>query len=157
MKTLLSMITGAILMYFLDPRTGTHRRHLLQDKINKLKSTTSDYADGLSEEITNRSTGVVHETAKKFTTDEPVSDDKLEARARSEMGRYVSHPAAVEITSDDGVVTLTGKILASEVQPFIKSLKSMANVKKVNNELEVHESAEGIPELQGGRTRPELR
>jgi hypothetical protein len=72
------------------------------------------------------------------------------------MGRYISHPHAVEVTAYAGVVTLTGNVLAHEVQPFIASVKSIPGVRRVENQLEAHEDAGNIPDLQGGKTRTEL-
>ena len=52
--------------------------------------------------------------------------------------------------------TLTGNILSQEVQPFVAKVKSMSGVQRVENYLQMHEDAGNIPDLQGGRTRPEM-
>lgn len=146
---------GAALMYFFDPNMGRRRRALLRDQMVKLRNTASDRAEVLVEQTTDRARGAVAETARHLVP-EDVSDETLVARVRSEMGRYVSHPRAVEVTADEGVVTLTGNILAREVQPFVAKVKTMPGVRRVDNRLQVHQEAGNIPDLQGGTTRTEL-
>jgi hypothetical protein len=73
------------------------------------------------------------------------------------MGRYTSHPSAIEVMANNGRITLRGNILATEVQPIVSAVKTVPGVKRVENQLQVHEKAANIPDLQGGRTPTELR
>lgn len=148
-------LAGAALMYFFDPNMGRRRRALLRDQMVKLRNTTSSHAEVFAEQAAGRARGAVADTGRHLAFEE-VSDETLVARVRSEMGRYVSHPRAVEVTAEGGVVTLTGNILALEVQPFVAKVKTMPGVRHVDNRLQVHESAGNIPDLQGGTTRTEL-
>src|SRR5690606_13506195 len=95
----LTVLAGAGLMYFLDPKRGKRRRALLRDQWVKLQTTTANQVtDGgnvLAENTANKARGVVAETARHFKS-EDVDDETLVARVRSEMGRYVSHPGAIE-------------------------------------------------------------
>lgn len=156
----LTVLAGAGLMYFLDPKSGKRRRALLRDQWVKLQTTTADQVtegvDVLAENTANKARGVVAETTRQFKS-EDVDDETLVARVRSEMGRYVSHPGAIEVTADAGIVTLSGNILTPELQPFVSTVKSMSGVVRVENRLQAHEEAGNIPDLQGGKTRPELR
>jgi osmotically-inducible protein OsmY len=143
-------------MYFLDPRTGKRRRALLRDQAVKLKHTAEDQADDLSHYSVDKARGAVHETSRRLRT-EDVADDTLVARVRSAMGRYTSHPSAIEVMANNGRITLRGNILATEVQPIVSAVKTVPGVKRVENQLQVHEKAANIPDLQGGRTPTELR
>jgi hypothetical protein len=73
---------------------------------------------------------------------------------RSKIGRIVSLPASIQVTAQNGNVTLSGPVLASEVSHLLSCVKWVPGVKDVNNNLEVHEQAENHPALQGGRERP---
>jgi osmotically-inducible protein OsmY len=68
---------------------------------------------------------------------------------RSKIGRVVSHPGAIEIAADQGSVTLRGPILAGEVDGLLSCVSSVKGVKGVENLLEAHEQAGGVPGLQG--------
>src|SRR5206468_3234814 len=69
------------------------------------------------------------------------------------LGRVVSHPHAIEVRVRDGHVTLSGPVLASEVDDLLSCLSSVRGVEDVENRLEVHERAGDISSLQGGRER----
>ncbi|NDJ86245.1 MAG: BON domain-containing protein [Chloroflexi bacterium] len=153
---LLGALLGAGLMYYLDPRMGNRRRALLRDKFVKMGNKTSDSMESLARDTANKGRGAVAETARQVLP-EDVPDEILKERIRSEMGRYVSHPHAIEVTVNDGAVTLSGHILTKEVQPFVAQVKSMPNVETVDNQLEVHQKPDNVPQLQGGVTRPEFR
>src|SRR4030095_3894924 len=72
----------------------------------------------------------------------------------SKIGRVVSHPAAIEVASQDGCVVLSGPVLASEVDPLLSAAQSVQGVCGVENRLEVHEQPGKISALQGeGRRR----
>jgi len=74
-------------------------------------------------------------------------------RVRAKLGRYSSHPGAIEVTAADGRVVLTGDILTHEVQPLVRAVRSLRGVQHVDNQLELHESAEHVSALQGGVQR----
>ena len=84
---------------------------------------------------------------------EDVPDDVLVSRLRSKMGRVVSHPRAIEITANQGRVTLRGQVLASEANDLISCISSASGVREVDNRLEVHEEVGNVPSLQGGDQR----
>ena len=72
------------------------------------------------------------------------------ARVRSELGRVVSHPRAIHVAARDGVVTLTGPILAHEVEPLVAAVASVRGVRDVQHLLDVHDHPGRFPALQGG-------
>jgi osmotically-inducible protein OsmY len=68
---------------------------------------------------------------------------------RAAFGRVASHPSSILVSTCDGEVTLSGPVLASEVKDVIETVRGVRGVGRVVNELEVHDTAEGIPGLQG--------
>jgi uncharacterized membrane protein len=81
-----------------------------------------------------------------------VDDTTLVARVRSQMGRAVTHPHAIEVTAHQGYVTLRGPILAREVPRLLQRVQSVRGVRAVDNQLDVHQQADNIPGLQGEGT-----
>ena len=152
--TLLSGIgIGAALMYMLDPDRGRRRRALVRDKFVSAANKTPDAIGATARDLSNRARGLVAEVGSLFGGEE-ASDEVIEARVRSQMGRVVSHPRSIEVVANQGRVTLRGPALAHEVGDLLSCVSSVSGVREVDNQLEVHKRAGGIPGLQGGRPHP---
>jgi hypothetical protein len=144
---------GVGLMYILDPNRGARRRSFLINQVTHGMNILSDALCVTSRDLSNRARGLVAETKNIFTSEEDVSDEKLEARVRSKIGRVVSHPTAIEVISENGQVRLYGPILAEEVDDLLSAVASVKGVVSVEDQLEIFEQAENIPDLQGGIRR----
>lgn len=144
---------GAGLMYLMDPQWGRRRRALMMDQVNSLMRQAGDAVAPTGRDLSNRARGLAAETAARVTGRDN-SDYVVEQRVRSKMGRYVSHPRAIDVTVNQGHVTLTGPILAHEADGLLAALRAVPGVKSVNNQLETHQQAGNISALQGGRVRP---
>ena len=73
----------------------------------------------------------------------------LEARVRTELGRAVSHPAAIDVYVEDARVILTGAVLESELEQLLDRVRKVPGVSEVDNQLRIYAAAEGVPALQG--------
>ena len=144
--------SGAATMYFLDPNRGARRRAMLTDKVTSTGSHLPDAMRKTAKDVSNRAQGVWAETTNLFSNDEP-SDQVLEARVRSKMGRVTSHPHALKVAARGGEVTLSGPILEHEVDRLMQCVSGVRGVSNVVNELEPHKTAGGISSLQGGVPR----
>jgi uncharacterized membrane protein len=78
----------------------------------------------------------------------------LVERVRAKLGRVASHPRAISVAARDGRVTLSGPILASEVDDVISAAQSVRGVTDVENELDVYAEAGDVSALQGRPRRP---
>jgi hypothetical protein len=143
---------GAGLMFLLDPNAGGRRRALARDKFTRARRKSRDAVDATMSDVQNRMTGMAAETRGLFSRAQP-DDTKLVERVRARLGRVVSHPSAIDVMAEDGLVTLRGPILASEVTHLLWAVNRVRGVREVNSELEAHDSAEGVPALQGESTR----
>ena len=143
---------GAALMYLFDPDRGKSRRALVRNKTTHMVKKTGDALGKTSRDLRNHARGVVAE-AKSLFRSEVVSDEVLAARVRSKMGRVVSHPSAIEAKVNKGNVTLSGPVLACEVDRLLKCTARVHGVVAVEDRLDVHEKADEVPALQGGRVR----
>ena len=140
---------GMLAMYFLDPERGARRRALLGDRITSGGRWFPEAASATARDMSNRALGTWSEATKLFSSDNP-SDQIVEARVRSKMGRVIAHPHAVHVTSRNGNVTLDGVILAREVPELVKCVISVSGVKTVDCRLKEYNSPQGVPSLQGG-------
>jgi hypothetical protein len=148
---------GAGLMYMMDPDRGTRRRALARDKAVRVAHKTGDAVEALGRDAGNRARGLAAEAASALRHEEPDSV-KLVERCRAELGRVVSHPRAIDVhAGDDGKVYLSGQILAAEADDAVNAISAVRGVSYVEDKLERHDSAEGVPSLQGGRERPGRR
>ena len=86
--------------------------------------------------------------------DEPVDDDVLLERVRSKMGRYTSHPRAIDVFVNQGTVALQGQILSDEHQSLLRAIGSVRGVCGVEDRLQVFEEVDNYPTLQGGIAPP---
>lgn len=158
-KLIEGIILGAGAMYLLDPDRGARRRSLLRDQLVHARNKLGDDLSATVRDTRNRAAGAAAEIRSRFKGDD-VDDSVLHERVRSAIGRAVSHPGAIEVTASGGRVTLSGHVLADEVDELVERVGRVRGVQEVSNELEVHRSPDGVPDLQGGgRTRaqrPEL-
>ena len=89
----------------------------------------------------------------RLRREEEVADRKLLARVRSTLGHHVSNPRAIEVEVCDGLVTLTGAVLAEELDGMLAAVAAVKGVKGVVNQLVAHECAETLPALASGGSR----
>jgi osmotically-inducible protein OsmY len=139
---------GAALMYFFDPDRGRGRRALVRDKVESAGNKANVYAEKMGRDIRNRAYGVVAETKALFKH-EDVTDDVLSDRVRAKLGRYPVHTGAIEVRANDGVVTLTGPVLADELPRVLRATRFVRGVKGVENQLAVYTESGAEPSLQG--------
>lgn len=143
---------GTGLMFLLDPDRGKRRRALLRDKAVWAVRKSGDCLQVTTRDVRNRTQGIVSDLQSRFSA-EPVDDGVLVDRVRSKLGRVVSHPGAIEVTAQNGNVTLSGPVLSAEVPELLACVNRVNGVKEVNNNLELHDEPGNHPALQGGRTR----
>ena len=144
-----TLALGAGLMYLFDPRTGARRRARLRDQVAHGINKSKDGLSATSRDLAHRSAGVAAGVTSRLKR-EPVSDDVLTARVRAKLGRLVSHPHAIHVDSQSGRVTLRGPVLAREADRLLDGVRRVRGVSEVVDELEVHETADGVPSLQEG-------
>jgi hypothetical protein len=142
------MAVGAALAMAFDPDNGGRRRALIRDKVARAAHLTARGADATMRDMTNRARGVAAATRGRIWS-EDVDDTRLLERVRARLGRACSHPHAIAVEVREGEVTLRGPILADEVRDVLDTAASVRGVHSVVNELDPHETAEGVSSLQG--------
>lgn len=153
---LLGIALGAGATFFLDPRQGRRRRALVRDRVARTSREAREFGDAAAKDLRARARGVSSQLRLQGEAlrGKPATDDVLVQRVRAKLGRYVSHPHAIRVTAQNGYVTLSGDILASEHGKLLQALRMVRGVRDCADRLDVHTSAEGVSALQGGIPAP---
>ncbi len=139
---------GAALMYMFDPDRGKRRRALVQDKVTAAGHKAEDLAGKMTRDVRNRIYGTAAEIKSLFSHEE-VSDDVLVARVRSKLGRLPVDDGALNVTANNGIITLSGPVLTDKLPKVLRSLRFVRGVKGIDNLLEVDNEAGSLSALQG--------
>jgi hypothetical protein len=145
---------GAGLMYLLDPQGGNQRRTLARDKAKQAYTASSDAVRKSASGLGNTGRGLAERSrglasgAGTFLSADGVKDRVLSELIRTRLGRWVSHPRAVQVDVKEGNVILRGHALTSESADLMLKVSQLRGVKSVESELEVHPSADGVEALQ---------
>jgi hypothetical protein len=140
---------GAIAMYLLDPDKGRRRRAIARDKAASLFSHAGEFAGKGARDFAHRLDGVRARIRRRHNGHRTPDDLQLIERVRSKLGRVVSHPHAIHVGAYNGRVTVSGPILAPEVQPLLYAVREVPGVAGIDEHLIPFESAGSISSLQG--------
>lgn len=155
LRSAASAAIGAAAMFWLDPTRGRSRRAMLEQKVGSVAGDLTEAVGVAGRDLGHRAQGMGHEVRSWFKR-EPVDDGLLARRVRSALGRVVSHPKAIDVTADNGRVTLSGAVLVQEYEDLLETVCSVRGVHELDERLAVYEDSSGIPGLQGGRPRARL-
>lgn len=141
---------GAALMYLYDPSRGKRRRAGVRDKTLKAYADFACQLEKAGRDLSHRAHGLVAEARSLASKPDPYV---LAERVRTRIGRAVTHPHAIQVQNENGVIVLEGPILAKEVNKLLRAVRSVPGVREIRDRLEVHEEPGNISSLQGGRSR----
>jgi hypothetical protein len=140
---------GAGLMYLLDPQGGRRRRAVAKDKAASALNKGGNAVKKTSRDLGNRTKGLVAEVGSRLRRDDVEVDDQvLRDRVRSKLGRAVSHASALEVTAENGRVTLSGPVLALEADRLLDAVRSVKGVRDVECRFDLHAHSEDHPAFQ---------
>jgi hypothetical protein len=140
---------GAGAMYWLDPKRGRRRRALARDRVRHWRRVGNGAIGATATDVATRTRGLLAEGAALLRSQD-APDEVLAERVRAVLGFYATHPRAIAVRAERGVVTLDGPVLAAEVRPLVARVRRMRGVRRVESRLDVHESPEAVPAFQGG-------
>ncbi len=146
---MMGLAVGAGLMYLLDPAGGRRRRARMRDQVLHATNLTGRAAAATGRDIAHRASGIASRVRGTLRP-EPVDDRVLLERVRAQLGRVVSHPRALEVSANNGTITLRGPILQHEEARLCRAVERIRGVRQVVNELEKYREAGNVPALQGG-------
>ena len=117
----------------LDPQLGARRRAVLAELVRKGLPGERRPADRLARRPPLRTTPT-----------DPRSDAELRDRIQHRLGRMVSYPGALRVDVDQGVVRLSGRVLAKESEGLLAQVQQMAGVQKLVNAMSAHDLPQDI-------------
>src|SRR5690242_5809786 len=123
-KVLAGTLLGAAVMFLLDPDKGRRRRAIARDKAVSLLGDARDIVGVATRDATHRIAGLRARARRLVSRGEVPDDLRLIERVRARMGRLVSHPHAVQVGANNGRVTLSGPILAHEVERLLGAVRA---------------------------------
>src|SRR5690348_5941610 len=151
-KTVGAATVGGLMAYFLDPDTGRRRRALVKDRTTNLVKEADRAIGKASRDLSNRARGTVAE-ARSLLPLRGVSDEVLVEQVRARIGRVVSFPHFVEVSSRGAVSRLRGAALESEIENLLSRVKSIRHVSSVRNELRTYKRSQDLPGIQQAATK----
>jgi osmotically-inducible protein OsmY len=139
-------------MYMFDPSAGSRRRALVRHKARSYWNDTGKAIGKTVHDAQNRARGVAAQARQRLSGSDGPTDAVLEARVRAQIGHVITHAGAIGITADQGRVTLSGPIAASEEGKLLATVEAVPGVTEVVHQLEVHQDSTHISGLQDGNT-----
>jgi hypothetical protein len=153
-RVLLAAAGGAAAAWLLSPQEGARRRAMVRQGVRSRARRAALLGGKLGRDLRNRARGASARLRGALATEEPVSDETLAQRVKTRLGRAASHPRALDVEAHAGHVVVRGPILSSEADRVLRAARSVRGVSDVEDRLERHCAAEGVPALQGeGRPR----
>jgi osmotically-inducible protein OsmY len=115
----------------------------VRDKASALAREAGREAIRRGRDLRQRTLGAVYEASTR-AAGEVVPDEVLVERVRAQLGRPVSHARMLEVSSEQGIVTLSGPILRGEVKDLLDRVLRIRGVQGIRDQLQVVESEEQI-------------
>ena len=134
MATLGAAAAGALAMYYLDPELGARRRALLADIVRGVPGERRPAGRGRYQ----------RRAYLRATHSDPPNDAELRDRIREALDRMVSHPGALNVSVDNGVVRLSGRVLAKEREGLLEQVQRMPGVQKLVNAMSAHDDPQEL-------------
>lgn len=116
-----------------------------------LKNSSTEVRDVANKAVSSAS-GTAKQSAGQVGA--AVSDATLMARVRTEVAKNVRAPGSIDVTVNQGVVTLKGQVQASEVKGLVEQVQALSGVKSVDNLLEVHDATPSAGAPSGAGSAP---
>ena len=127
LASLAGAVVGAGLMYALDPTSGSRRRALARDQLVSAKRRLHDATVSTWSDARNRGHGLWASLRARAAPDQP-TDDVLEQRIRSSIGRLLRFPRLVKVHAHDAMAILEGAVPADEAAALIRHVRAVRGV-----------------------------
>ena len=143
-----AMAAGAALEYFLDPRNGRRRRHLVRDRTKAALRRRNRVIRRQTHYEAGKVAGLAHTLTHRDHGPSDLDDVSLVRKVESELFRDRTLPKGeISINADRGIVVLRGQIDdAEEIKRIEHAVSKIAGVRDVENLL--HHSSLPAPASQ---------
>lgn len=128
---------GALVMYFLDPRSGDARRARAGQRLASAGRKSGEALGDGARDLVDRAGTLARRTRGRLRG-EP-ADDVVAQGVRSALDSIIAHPGRVRVSADNGVVTLSGVIDEEEAKGLTAAARAVRGVKDVVDRTEIRE------------------
>jgi hypothetical protein len=138
-----ALAAGAALEFFLDPRNGKRRRHLVRDRTTAAFRRRARKVERQAHYEAGKMVGLAHSIAHHQHAVPELDDVSLVRKVESELFRDRTIPKGpISINADRGIVVLRGQLEDVEkIQRIEREVRGVAGVRDVENLLH----APGVP------------
>jgi hyperosmotically inducible periplasmic protein len=152
MNTVAAFAAGALAMLCLESLVLRRRRLRVMEKVGSVSRKATRVGQQAARHLANQARGVVATgNLDRVSPHAPENDAKLRERVMARLGHLVSHPGAIDVAVNDGIVRVSGQVLAQELDGRLTQLTRLPGVHKVHNALGVLQDPSGFGEAQGPR------
>ena len=131
----LALAAGAALEFFLDPRSGKRRRHLVRDRATAAVRRQARKVDRRAHYEAGKIVGVAHAITHHAHAIPELDDVSLVRKVESELFRDRTIPKGpISINADRGIVVLRGQLEdPHQIQRIERDVRDIAGVRDVEN------------------------
>ena len=131
----LALAAGAALEFFLDPRSGKRRRHLVRDRATAAFRRQARKVDRRAHYEAGKIVGVAHAITHHEHAIPELDDVSLVRKVESELFRDRTIPKGpISINADRGIVVLRGQLEdPQQIQRIERDVRDVAGVRDVEN------------------------
>ena len=130
-----ALAAGAALEFFLDPRNGKRRRHLVRDRTRAAFRRQARKVERQAHYEAGKIVGVTHAITHHEHATSELDDVSLVRKVESELFRDRTIPKGpISINADRGIVVLRGQLEdAEQIQRIERDVRDVAGVRDVEN------------------------
>lgn len=128
---------GVAAAYFLDPSSGARRRSRVHGAFDRASHSSRRRAVGALHDLEHRVHGFSSRT-RPSTAERDVDDATIVERVRSRLGRVTGSIHGIRVSSDHGVVELTGRVLEEEAGRVLRTARATRGVREIVDALARH-------------------
>ena len=129
------LTAGVALEFFLDPRSGTRRRHLVRDRTKAVLRRRARRVERQAHYEAGKVVGLAHTITHRQQSPPEIDDVGLVRKVESELFRDRTLPKGqISINADRGIVVLRGQIEdVQQIERIEREVRKVAGVHDVEN------------------------
>jgi hypothetical protein len=130
-----ALAAGVALGFFLDPRSGKRRRHLVRDRARAAFRRRARRVERQTHHEVGKVVGLAHGITHRQRAPAELDDVSLVRKVESELFRDRTIPKGqISINADRGIVVLRGQIEdAAQIQRIEHGVRKVAGIRDVEN------------------------
>lgn len=132
------VLLGAAAAYFLDPQSGADRRRQAGESLGEVTRAAEEGVArilGVSHPAETTAEPPVEQDPLKLFLEGRVDDRRLVERVQAALRHLSRHPEAIQVTARDGVVSLEGEVLETEVTDVLFGVRRVPGLSRLESRM----------------------